>query len=270
MIFSYDNYKAFLKAWIRTRPRKGRGEIKEIAKCLKVSSTLISAILNGTRQLSIEQACEVAEYCGLKKLQADYFIALVSFERAGSQKLKAHLVEQIKDIKLQSEKIEKRLNFEKSLSVENSTIYYSNPIYSMVRILSTLENGVSLQEINEVVKLSSSKVQSVLEFLQKSGLILQKDNRYFASERSVHVQKDSQFYLQHHKNWRIQQLTQVTETKEDDVIYTCPCTIDSESFQKIRKMLLKVIEDSHEIMRTAPAQEVACLTIDFISYSKKP
>ena len=88
MIFEASDYRGYLKEYLLKLPKQGFGEGKRMAKHLGVSSTFISQVLGGGKQLSLEQAQELSEYLGHSELEADYFFHLVQMDRAGTAKLK--------------------------------------------------------------------------------------------------------------------------------------------------------------------------------------
>lgn len=269
MLFQFDNYKDFLREWIEKQPSKGRGEIAKLGQFLNISPSLVSTILNSDRHFSVEQACELCEYFKLDRLECDYFIALVSFEKAGSEKLKKFWTHQKREILKRSKQVEARIKFEKNLTPEQQTQYYSHAVFSQIRVLSTLEVGISKAELESFIKLPSARLNDALDFLLEAQLISEKAGRYTATDKIVHVNKESPHFLRHHMNWRLLQLQQVSSTSDEDVTYTFPCTLNKEDFKKIKTLLVEAITKSHQIVRASPAESFACLTIDFISYFSK-
>ena len=85
MIFEFADYKRFLKAFIKNLPRRGHGEAGRLAKSLGTNSTFISQILNGQANLSAEQAYKVAQHFAFNQIETDYFMNLVSMNRAGDK-----------------------------------------------------------------------------------------------------------------------------------------------------------------------------------------
>lgn len=269
MVFQYDSYKQFIRQWIESQPSKGRGEIAKLGQSLNVSPSLISAILTTDRHFSAEQACELTEYFNLKKIESDYFIALVSHEKAGSEKLKKFWAQQKREILKKSQEVKSRVEFEKILTSEQQTQYYSHAIYSQIRVLSTLENGISFSELIGLIKMPENRLNNAIEFLLEAKLIMKNNESYVATEKMVFVNKESPDYLRHHMNWRLQQLQQVTSTTETDLTFTFPCTLSQSDFKNIKVLLVEAIAKTSHVIRDSPPEEFACLTIDFISYFNK-
>lgn len=265
MIFRYEDYKFFLKSWIDQQESKGRGQVAKLAEYLDISPSLVSTILNTDRHFSVEQACEISEYLKLSLPESDYLVALISYEKAGSEKLKKYWRAQKKKILKESEQIKSRIKYEKTLSPEQQNQYYSQSIYSQIRVLTTLEGGVTFAQIKSLIKVDDYQIHSVIQFLLDADLVVLKNENYHSTNQVVHINKESSNYLRHHMNWRLLQIQNVNLTENEDVTYTFPCTLNKSDFTKIKKMLLDVISKSHQVVRESPAEEMACLTIDWVS-----
>src|SRR5690349_11426142 len=89
-IFTYSDYKLFIRERVQLMPHRGRGQFRQMALHLDVNSTVISQIFKGSRHLSPEQGLKIAQYLGLADLETRYFLNLIYKERAGTQDLKNH------------------------------------------------------------------------------------------------------------------------------------------------------------------------------------
>lgn len=87
-IFEYKCYKEYLNESIQSRPKRGRGIKKALAEYLRCKTSLISAILSGDRDFSLDQAIKASKFFSLTPDERDFFIFLVGKERAATQELK--------------------------------------------------------------------------------------------------------------------------------------------------------------------------------------
>ncbi len=87
-IFEYNDYKLFVRNRIREMARAGRGQYQKMALHLRVHPTLVSQIFRGVRDLTPEQASEVAVFLELSEPESQYFLTLVQISRAGNQRLR--------------------------------------------------------------------------------------------------------------------------------------------------------------------------------------
>jgi plasmid maintenance system antidote protein VapI len=90
-LFEQDDYKAFVRNRLRAMPFEGRGQYRRMAEFLRVHPTLISQIFRRERELTPEQASDLAVFLGLDPEQSEYFLTLVELSRAGSLRLKGLL-----------------------------------------------------------------------------------------------------------------------------------------------------------------------------------
>src|SRR2546430_13286005 len=90
-LFEFTEYKQYVQNWLKNMPKNGHGQLSRIAKHLNISSVSVSHIFNGPRELSEEQAVELAEFFGFSELESEYFLLLVQLERAGTHKLKTKI-----------------------------------------------------------------------------------------------------------------------------------------------------------------------------------
>jgi hypothetical protein len=64
-IFETDDYKAFIREWVADRASGGRGQYRQMAAALGVSTTLVSQVVNGEKHFSMENSVDLAEFMAL-------------------------------------------------------------------------------------------------------------------------------------------------------------------------------------------------------------
>lgn len=264
MIFDFNDFRRFLRAYIALRPKRGFGESKKMASHLAVSSTFFSQVLSGLKQLSTEQANALSEYIGLSDLETEYFFYLVCLDRAGTLKLKKFCEKKISELKEESLKLSKRVEFKKSLSEEEKAVFYSNPLFAMISLYaSTKENGVSLEEIEERFEISRSKSSEMLRFLVETGLCTENSGRYKMGTQSTHVGLGSPHLIKHHTNWRLRALQAAENLDEIELMYTVQVSLSEKDFEKLREEMVQFIKIFLETVYSSPAEELANLNIDW-------
>ena len=72
-LFDCEDYRSYLRTYLKGLPKKGRGELSKIALHLKTNSTLLSQVFAGTRHFSAEQTYELSCYLGHSSIETDYF-----------------------------------------------------------------------------------------------------------------------------------------------------------------------------------------------------
>ena len=102
-IFEYECYKMYLNERIQNRPKRGRGVKKQLAEYLRCKTSLISAILSGDRDFSLDQGIKVCDFFNLGPDERDLLLFLVGRERAATQDLKDYYQEKMQNFRNRAE-----------------------------------------------------------------------------------------------------------------------------------------------------------------------
>lgn len=247
-------------------PKGGRGQYRKMANFLAVNSVNVSQIFNGDRHLSVEQACELAEFFGLSEIEGQYLVGLVERERAGTQKLKTIIQKRLNEILEKSQDLKQRLKQDKQLTEETKAIFYSNWYYSGVRLLSSVKGFNSPDTIANYFNLPLSTVNRVLEFLLQTGLCKLEDGKYKMGPRSTHLEASSPLVTRHHMNWRVKGMEKMGNVSPEELFLSLPCSLSEKAMREIRAELVKVIERITEIVDGTTEDQLACLNIDFFKF----
>ena len=266
MIFDHANYINFLKSYIQSLGKNRRGELKRISEFLGISSTLTSQIIAGDRLLSIDHGIHLAEYLGLTDSQRDYFILLIEFERAGSQKSRSYFKERIKEAQKENSKVENRISYVKKLSEKNRAVFYSSWLYSAIHIFSSLKKGgVTHSEVASTFRIELSKAREIGEFLVETGICTAHKDKLKPGVQSTYLEKTSPHIISHHSNWRVKTIQIADFLTDEDLMVTAPVSISKSDFKKIRKKIVDLISDVSKTVKETDATEIACLNIDWVT-----
>jgi len=261
-IFEFDDYKALIRTHLRSLPSRGHGQIKRMAEHVGVHTTLMSQILSGDKDLSLEQAQKAAGFLALNELETDYFLTLVQIERAGTRDLKKYFLNKKDDFKKESLKISKRIQAQKSLSEQERSVFYSTWLFSAIHLFCSTQEGRSLQEIIERFQISAQQALEILRFLTESGLCDLQNSVYRATVLSTHVEKGSPHLLKHHSNWRIKAIQRSENLTDEELMFTGNISLSRQDFTKVREVLVQTIKQVSELVKDSPAEDIANLNLD--------
>ena len=262
-IYEAANYRQFIKHFIDHGALKGRGAIAKLAVGLNVHPTLVSLILSGKRELSLEQACELIELMDLTEEEGNYFFLLVERERAGTHKLKKRIQNQIDKIKNEQSAVATKLPPKKVLTEKDQAQFYSHWLYSGIRLFCTLsEKGKSVEEIAEYFRVSRVKAVNTLNFLEQAGLVVHNKGRYKMGEQRTYVGPGSPFLLKHHTNWRLKSLQKMSDISSEELMVTSPFSISRKDFARIKELLLDFISESSKLIQKTDPEDLACFNLD--------
>jgi len=262
-IFNFSDSRAFLRHYISTLPRKGRGESTKIARYLRVSTTLVSQVLNGEKSWTAEQAQALTEYLGLSELETDHFLFMIHYERAGSAELKKYWQSKLNDLKSKALQLSERLKSERVLNDQERSVFYSSALYSAVRLFTSIGKGKTVGEVEERFEISRARASEILHFLVETGLCRLEKDRYIMGAQSTFLEQGSPHLLKHYSNWRIRAIRQSEELSEKELMYTSVVSLAQKDFDLLREGMVGFIKEFLDKVHASPAEEIACFNLDF-------
>ncbi len=268
-IFMFQDYRDYLKEWIKQAREKKTSNLSRLAQSLKVNASFLAHILSGLKNLSFEQVAEISKIFEHTHLEREYFFALVHIERAGTQLLKAHWESKKNAILEERQKVRSRVGEHVELTAEDRAIFYSSWIYVTVFVATAINNGQTLDQIANKFSLDRSKTEEILNFLERSGICIRENTIYKMGQNSIYISNESPLVVKHHTNWRVKAIQKMDSRQSDELFYTSPMSISSADFKKIRELFLKSIETSQEVAHASPAEDVFCLNIDFFKLANE-
>lgn len=262
-IFEYEDYKRWVNDKVRSLPKKGRGQYSRIAEYLNTSPAIVTQVFTGDRELTPEQALLLAGYFALPKLESRYFVLLVNFARAGSHLYREKIMEEIQEMKAQSQEIAKRVPQNAEITEEAKAILYSNWYYLAVWNLIAINSFSRLESVAERLGINKSKAREAIDFLLKFRLIKFVDEELKVGPTLIHLESKSPHIPRHHQNWRLQAFRHYEDPIVSDAFYTAPMTLSKADAVKLREQILKFISQTVDVVKDSPSEELYCLCIDW-------
>ncbi len=237
---------------------------KWAASC-QIHGALMSLILKGERELSIEQAFSLGKYLQLTALELEYFIQLVQLERAATSDFKKHIQDKLQHLKSEATKVKKRFQHESELSEEARLIFYSSFLYSAIRLFcDTEKDGVTVEQIISKFKLPRADIVPKLDFLDQVGLVKENKGKYKMGPARTLVGRDSLHVLKHHQNWRLQALLRAESLTNDELMFTCPMVLSKNDFVNFKQELTDLIQRFSNMLKDSKSEETGCFNMDWI------
>lgn len=264
-IYDFEDVRPFLNAWIKTQGKKGLKT--RIAEVCGVSSTFISLVLSGAKQLSSDQAFELSQFMGLSENETDHLLLLVQIGKAGSYRLKQRLINQAR---AQAQRIAPQLSPRSQLSNELKAVYYSSWVYSGLRNLTALPGLHNSERLARQMGLPTEVVAHVLEFLLENGLCKLEKGQLSPGPQNTHINAEDPLVNKHHQNWRLRGFTCMERSSEKNLFFTGPMSLSHETAAEIRQLLPKWIGQIMKKVGPSPSQTVYCLNIDWFNYAQNP
>lgn len=265
-IFRFDDYREYVRSWVKASPGGGRGQYQKLAVALGMHTTSVSQVFNGHKTLSLEQAAALAKYLSLNETETDYLMALVEFDRAGSTTLKEILSRRLKRLRDVSQQLTNRLPVDQALSDEAKAVFYSNWFYSAIRLATDTPHLNTPEAIAEYFQLPLSLIREVVEFLLKHGLCTEtEEGRLKLAAKRTHLDASSPLISRFHTNWRVKAIERSSRLDmESEVMLSAPMVLSKNDIAKIRTTLLETIEQVVKQASESGSEELYCLNIDWI------
>ncbi len=257
-IFQYSDYKTYLRDLSAAR-RGFRSRMAEAASC---QNAFISQVLNGKRELSLEQAEATGRYLGHRPNEQKYFLLLVEYSRAGTESLRSFFSKQLQEVRDREFVLKDRIKSEKKLTNTEQSIYFSCWYFAAIHISISTSSAHTKTALAEQLKLPMKTVSEALAFLQSIGLIQDHKGHYSPTIKSLHLGTDSPFLKLHHVNWRLQAIEAINDGSED-LHYSSVISLSRQDALKVKRLLVQTIEQvKSEVRGTVPEQPL-CFNLDF-------
>lgn len=261
--FQYWSYKDLANDWILSQPSSGHGQRGKLAKYLRIQPSMLSQILRGDKHLSAEQAIGFCQFLGLTDLQANYFMDLVAYEKAGSHQLKSFYRRRITDMRVQEGKLSEKIIKDANIHAQTKTRYFGNWYHSAIRVLTDIREFQDVGSIAARLKLPHSVVQRSVNFLLKSKLCVEHGGRIKMGPAVIYVEPDTDEVSQHHRNWRLKAIERIDSLSPQELALTMPASLSKADIAEIRSELVDFIAAVTDRVRRSTSEEVYCLNIDW-------
>lgn len=262
MVYSFVNYKHYLQAVMKSRPRHGRGFFAKLAADIGITSAQMSHVMRGQRDLTLEQAIKITRVFALAPIETEYFLEMVAFARAGNQELREFSRKKLNKLKDQGLQLKNQVSEHRELSDSQKAQFYSSWQYSAIRLLCSIK-PIQLDEIVSSLHLERSRVSEILIFLQEAGLCKATSKGYVMSQQSTFVPRSSPFVHKHHSNWRLKALERAELNLESDLFFTSPVSLSKADFERFKIELADIIKRFSALVKDSPSEQLACLNVDF-------
>ncbi len=271
-IFEYDEYKKYVDARIRDYPSGGRGVFKLMAEAMKVPRSTLSQVFNGERDLTFEQAIDLAGFLELTTLETEFFMALVERSRSGNARLKAFSEKKIDTLRQKSKTLAGRIPKKAVVTDKEKSVFYSEWYFCAIRMMCNVPEFETIPALAAHLGLPLGRTKQVVEFLVSCGLCVQDKSGYKMGPSTTHIGSDDPLVFRHHQNWRQQAIKRFTDypyLEDDELCATIPCTISVETMAKIRRSLMEAIIKVTEQIDTSKEEHLAFVNIDLLRIKGK-
>lgn len=102
----------------------------------------------------------------------------------------------------------------------------------------------------------------VIDFLVTTGLCVESGNHVKIGPNKTHLESQSPFIFNHHKNWRLKGFEKHNNLSANDLMYTAPFTVSQKDFLLFREKLVQLIEQLVKMAGDTQSELLACFNAD--------
>lgn len=265
-IFNFESYSEFIIQYVHSLPKNGWGFATKMAEACGIQQALFSQILSKEKDFTPEQALKFSVYIELNEIEREYFLEMVFVRRASTSDLKSFHRKRLLKLQEEGQKVKNHIVDQKIMSPEEKMEFYSNYLYSAIRILSSIANGKTSDEIQRHFHVPPLFLDSILAFLVRFDLCYRQGNRYKIGNQKTWAEKGTPFYFKHSTNWRLQGIQKLELNRKDDLFITSPMSMSSEDIKIIHNQIVEFVKSfSTRVEKSAPEESI-CLNIDFFKF----
>jgi uncharacterized protein (TIGR02147 family) len=261
-IYQAKGYREYLREELDS-PALGRGARSRLADHLGVGLSLISIVLAGKQNFSLEHAFRITEFLGLGPRESEYFILLVQWERAGSENLRHLFHTQILRIQKEMSRVTARApKTERTVGKDELLEYYGSWDHSAVHMCLRNPATQDYASIGKRLGIDLARVKKSIAVLEKIGFIQRKKGRFVVVDQHFHFGEHSPALRMLHLNSRNAAIRSLDDEKKSDLHYSVLVSADSDSRRKLRELLLELVGKTQELFQHAKDEELFALNLD--------
>lgn len=264
-VFEFKGYVDFVSSCLEVDRAAGRrGGVGSIAKSLSCHPTFVSQVLKGKAHFSQDQALA---FCRMKRLddeESDFFLLLLSRERAGSKETVEYFEKRIERVLESRLNLKSRWKLDSAMPNAQAIVYFSSWVLQSVHALTQLSSLKKSSSIALALGLPEDRVDDALTTLRDFGLVELVGDSWKSTKDSLHLGKDSPFVRLLHSAWREKALsTLAMGSPRGAVHYSGVMTMSAQTAVRVRERLLGTLEDCRNDVLASPSKEAHAIALDF-------
>ncbi len=259
-VFQFKTYKSFLENLL-TNP-ENRGLMSQICRKIDCQRSYLSRVLNTKLQLTPDYAFKISQALRLKPEEQEYFLLLVDWDRCQDTGLRQYL--QVRLNKLKSEQSEVRDKVQRPQPKQgiDETLYFSAWYWSAIHLWCSLPGSHTVASVSRKFSLPESVTETCLETLTAAGFLERTIKGYKYLTGAMHVDRRSPLAHWNHLNWRQRALLDAQTPSESSLHFTNLQTMTRVDFNRIRNLILELIEKSERIAGPSAPEELVAVCLD--------
>lgn len=261
-IWDFQIYRKYLLFKLGAE-RSRTGLRKQLAEFIPVHTTFISQVMKGRADLSLEQGEAVNNFFEHTEDEAEYFLLLLLKDRAGTKTLKARFENKIKIMREQRLNIQNRIAASQTISDKDREKFYSSYYYGAIHVLTSIPEYRTTENLAEALKLSKPRVQDMVDFCLRIGVLSQDKNGLKPGSQHIHIAGNTELVLKHHSNWRQHSMQSLQFIDPEDLHYSACVSLTQADAFRVKELILENLKSNVDIISKSAEEIAYVLNFDF-------
>lgn len=271
-VYDAKTYREFVRASLDGGERGARrGAVKKLAHHLKCHSTYVSQVTSGRADFSLDQGARFCSYHKLTADQTEFFLDLLSRDRAATREAKQHYQARV-DRRLQElSDMKKRWRITETLTAEQELKYYGTWVPQAVHLLCQLPGLHTADSVARALRLPLEVARQTLADLESLGFVEADLQGYRSIRDTVHLGTDSRMYARNHVNWRLKAIQDMAAGGAlPGRHYSSVISMSAETAKEIEALILQHIEKTRDAVLPSPPEQLYVYNLDFYKLGSDP
>ena len=261
-IWEFNNYREYLNHKLGGAGSR-TGLRTKLAAAIPVHTTFVSQVLRGRNDFSLEQAECINEFLEHSEDEAEYFILLVSKDRAGHVRLRKRFEKKLIAMRDERLNIKHRLEATAAVSEKDREKFYSSALYGAIHVLAAIPQFQTLDALAEAIRISKSRTRTMVDFMLKIGVLKEEKEKIKSGANHVHLGNESELILKHHANWRYHTIANLQFLDRDDLHYSGCLSLSVADAFKIKESILANLKENVDLISKSKEETAYVMNFDF-------
>ncbi len=265
-LYGCKRYTDYIQSVLdQLRKTQGRGAIRRLSEFLGCHPTFISQVLKEKAHFSQDQALKFCRFANLEIAETEFFLNLVSLQRAGTKEARDFFNASIKRQLEARTDLKTRWQNQNATISEHETLYFTSWLLQMVHALTQMSSAQNAKSISLALGAKPAEVESCLETLKNMKLVEQNGKSWKSTENFLHLAKSSPLINSFHLQWR-QRISMEFMNKKSvpGTHYSGVLTFSEDLIDPIRQELISTLDSIMRKIKPSPCETAYALAVDFL------
>ncbi len=271
-IYQETNYQVIIQEAVKELKKlDSTFHFQKLAEIAGIQKSYLSKVIHGTAHLNTDQLHMICEQLRMDEPQQKYMALLLEYAKSSLKQRKEKIFSEIQKIQTQFLETKKHLSKEKiNPNTKEWMDYYLDPLNQIVHVCLSIERyqkdvNLLAQDLN----IDSSKLISLIQTLERLGIITRYKNKIEVLIKELHLPKDSTLYASWRNQLKLLTLQRLQHNENGkSYSFSVVFSADPQTKNKIQAKFLELLKETEPWVQKAPSQETFQMNFDLFSWTK--